>query len=214
VTHSYDSPDQRAIRALLVAGAVLVAIGLLGGALPGVGDFFGLFVPGGLFLLVVAGGVFVAQRTAGEALARLLTNLYGASGATTPAPKGYSAIEALVARGAYADAAAAYRAEITREPRDVEARVRLAELLLSRLDAPAEAAALYAEARDLAADQNRRIGLTLRLVDIQRDRLKDRGRAIVELRRLVDSYPNSRHTAGARSELARLLSQAAEARPS
>ena len=94
MSHSYESPDQRAIRALLVTGAVLVAIGLLGGALPGVGDFFGLCLPGGLFLLLVAGGVFVAQRTAGEALARLLTNLYGASGATTPAPKGYSAIEA------------------------------------------------------------------------------------------------------------------------
>ena len=56
--------------------------------------------------------------------------------------------------------------------------------------------------------------VTLRRVDIQRDRLKDRGRAIVELRRLVDTYPTSRHTSGARSELARLLSQAAEVRPS
>jgi hypothetical protein len=73
VSHSSQSPDQRAIRALLVAGAVLVAIGLLGGALPVVGDFFGFFVPGGLFPLVVAGGVFVAQRTAGEALPRLLS---------------------------------------------------------------------------------------------------------------------------------------------
>lgn len=201
-------PDQRAVRTLLVAGVILIATGVAGSAI-GLGAFFGLFAPGGVLLLLVALGVFVVSRTAGDALARLLT---GASGDSTPPPKAYSAIETLVARGAYADAAAAYRGEIARDPADGEARVRLAELLLARLDQPVEAAALYAQARDLARDENRRIALSLRLVDIHRDRLRDRGRAIVELRRLVDTHAGSPHAAGARAELARLLAQGTEGR--
>jgi tetratricopeptide (TPR) repeat protein len=209
VSHEYLPPDQRAVRTLLVVGALLIATGMAGSLL-GLSGFFGYFVPGGLLLLAMALGVFVVSRTAGEALARLLTSMYGASGDSTPPPKAYSAIETLVARGAYAEAAAAYRAEIARDPADGESRVRLAELLLSRLGQPAEAASLYAQARDLARDESRRIALSLRLVDIHRDCLHDRGRVIVELRRLVDTHASSPHAVGARAELARLLAQGVE----
>jgi hypothetical protein len=204
---SYDLPDRVAVRYLLLMGGLLVAVGLVGQLIPGVGGFVSFFVPGGAFLLVVAGGVFVVSRTVGEGLSRLVGNLYATSGSSTPPAKGYSAIEALEARGAYAEAAAAYGAEIARDPGDWEARVRLAELSLRRLDEPARAVTLYAEARSLVAGERRSIALSLRLVDVYRDRLHDRGRAIVELRRLIDTYPSSPLVAGARAELVRLLAE-------
>jgi hypothetical protein len=194
-----------AARALLLAGTALVVVGVVGFVIPGLGAILTFAVPGGLLLLAIAVGVLVLGRTAGEGLGRTLGALYGGSGASTPARKGYSAIEALEARGAYTDAAAAYRAEIARDPADWEARVRLAELMLRHLDDPRAAVDLYREARTRVADEGRRIGLTLRLVDLYRDALHDRGRAVVELRRLIDTHPRSPHVAGARVELARLL---------
>ncbi len=204
---SSDLPDRVAIRYLLLVGGLFVAIGLVGQLIPGVGGILAMFLPGGLLLLLVAGGVWAVTRTAGEGLSRLVGSLYAPDGSSTPPAKGYSAIEALEARGAYADAAAAYGAEIARCPGDWEARVRLAELSLRRLDDPARAAALYAEARSRVTDERRAIALALRLVDIYRDRLHDRGRAIVELRRLIDTHPDSPLVVGARAELSRLLAQ-------
>jgi hypothetical protein len=204
---SYDLPDRVAVRYLLLVGGLFVALGLVGQLIPGIRSFLVLFLPGGLLLVLIAGGVFVVSRTAGEGLSRLIGNLYGPGGSSTPPSKAYSAIEALEARGAYADAAAAYAAEIARAPADWETRVRLAELSLRRLDDPARAATLYTEARGLVTDERRASALALRLVDIYRDRLHDRGRAIVELRRLIDTYPGSPLVRGARAELARLLAQ-------
>jgi hypothetical protein len=204
---SSDLPDRVAVRYLLLVGGLFVAIGLVGQLIPGLAGILGMFLPGGLLLVLIAGGVFVVSRTAGEGLGRLVGHLYAPDGVSTPPTKAYSAIEALEARGAYADAAAAYDAAIARSPTDWETRVRLAELSLRRLDDPARAAALYGEARSLVTDERRAIALALRLVDIYRDRLHDRGRAIVELRRLIDTHPDSPLVAGARAELSRLIAQ-------
>jgi len=205
---SHDaSPDRVATRYLLLVGALFIVIGFVGGLLPGVGGMFVFFLPGGLLLLLVAAGVFLVERTVGEGLSRLLTQFYGASGASTPAPRAYSAIEALEARGAYTDAAEAYRSEIARTPADWEPRVRLAELLLRRLGDPAQAASLYREARDLVRDERRKVLLSLRLVEICHRHLGDRGRAVVELRRLIDTFPSSPRIAAARAELQRLLAE-------
>jgi hypothetical protein len=204
---SYDLPDRVAVRYLLVVGGLFVAVGLVGQLIPGLNTFLTLFLPAGAVLLLIAGGVFVFSRTAGEGLSRLIGSLYATTGSSTPPGTAYSAMEALEARGGYAEAAAAYGAAIARAPADWEARVRLAELALRRLDDPARAATLYAEARNLVPDERRAIGFALRLVDIYRDRLRDRGRAIVELRRLIDTYPTSPLVAGARAELRRLLAE-------
>jgi hypothetical protein len=201
----HATPDRIAVRYLLLVGGLFAVVGFLGQAIPGVSAFAALLLPAGVLLLLIAGGVFVVSRTAGEGLGRLVGGLYLRSGASTPPLKAYSAIEALEARGAYADAAAAWEATIARDPGDWEPRIRLAELALSRLGDPQRAARLYGEARGLVTDERRAIGLALRLVDVYRDHLRDRGRAIVELRRLLDTYPHSPLVAGARTELHRLL---------
>jgi hypothetical protein len=204
---SHDLPDRIAVRYLLLVGGLFVVVGLVGQLIPGIRGFASLFLPGGLLLLLIAAGVFVVTRTAGEALGRAVGSLYAPSGSSTPPARVYSVIEALEARGAYGDAAAAWNAAIARDPADWEARVRLAELSLRRLGDPARAAQLYREARGLVRDERRAIALGLRLVDVYRDHLRDRGRAIVELRRLLDTYPHSSLVAGARAELDRLLGE-------
>ncbi len=183
---------------VLIGGALLWAIGV------GIGA---LFVLAGAALGVVAGVLFFVLKVAATSVDSMLPLLGGQSGSSTPAPKGYSAIETLAVQGRYKDAAAAYRREIQSDPSDVEARSRLAQLLLDHLDDAAGAARLLAEARDLTRHEPQKIGYALRLVDLYRSRMKDRGKALVELRRLVDSFPDSPHTDGARSELAQLLEE-------
>ncbi len=203
---SDNQPESVAVRytalwalIVLIGGALLWAIGVGMGA---------LFVLAGAALGVLVVVLFVVLKlVAAPSTNALLALLGGQSGSSTPAPKGYSAIETLVVQGRYKDAVSAYRREIQSDPSDVEARSRLAQLLLDHLDDSAGAARLLAEARDLTRHEPRKIGYALRLVDLYRSRLKDRGKALVELRRLVDTFPDSPHTAGARSELAQLLEE-------
>jgi hypothetical protein len=120
------------------------------------------------------------------------------------AGQGYSGIEALAARGRLAEAAEAYR-ERARSPAErVEATVRRAALLAGPLEQPETALVeLQAlRAQPLAPEQDLRVGIAL--VDIYERRLADPGRAMVELRRLIDLYPDRRAVRRLRHELALL----------
>jgi hypothetical protein len=115
---------------------------------------------------------------------------------------GYSTIETLVARGHLAEAAEAYR-ERAQQPADrVEATVRRAALLAGPLGQPETALVELQALREhrLTADADLRVGVAL--VDVYERRLADPGRAMVELRRLIDLYPDRRATLRLRRELA------------
>ena len=115
---------------------------------------------------------------------------------------GYSAIETLVARGHLADAAEAYRERAQRPADRVEATVRRAALLAGPLGQPETALVELQALREhrLTADADLRVGVAL--VDVYERRLADPGRAMVELRRLIDLYPDRRATLRLRRELA------------
>jgi hypothetical protein len=102
---------------------------------------------------------------------------------------GYSAIETLVARGHLEAAAEAY-AERARDPRDrVNATLRRAALLAGPMRQP-ETAVVELEGlqrQALTPRDDLRVGLAL--VDLYDRRLGDPGRAMVELRRLIDRHP-------------------------
>jgi hypothetical protein len=102
---------------------------------------------------------------------------------------GYSAIESMVARGQLAAAADAYL-ERARHPRDrVQATVRRAALLAGPLQQP-ETAVVELESLQrspLTAREDLVVGLAL--VDLYDRRLGDPGRALGELRRLIDRHP-------------------------
>ena len=121
---------------------------------------------------------------------------------------GYSAIETMVQRGNLAAAAEAY-AERARNPHErVDATLRRAKLLAESL-ASAETAALELDnlraAAPLSSRDDFRVGLAL--VELYEDHLADPGRAMAELRRLIDRHPSARDARRLRTALAELKAQ-------
>ena len=120
--------------------------------------------------------------------------------------QGFSGIETLVARGRLAEAAEAYRERAQTRSGRVEATVRRAALLAGPLGHPETALVELQALREqpLEPEQDLRVGIAL--VDIYERRLGDPGRAMVELRRLIDLYPERRAVRRLRQELALLRS--------
>ncbi|HEU5305297.1 MAG TPA: hypothetical protein VFU40_11680 [Gemmatimonadales bacterium] len=138
-----------------------------------------------------------------DGLFNVLTNI-----GLTRAGGGYSAIEALVARGNLAAAAEAY-AERARDPRErVDATLRRAKLLAESL-ASAETAALELDnlrtTGPLSSRDDFKVGLAL--VELYEHHLGDPGRAMAELRRLIDRHPSARDARRLRTALTELKSQ-------
>jgi hypothetical protein len=149
----------------------------------------------------VFGAFQVLQRTvigsAGEAAQHVLMP----SGSSTPPAKGLSHIEAMVARGDLAKAALAYRAEILADPADLGSCERLATLAQRDLHDYDLAAWAYRQAEQRAETPGRKFGFGLLVAGIYRDNLKDHGRTVVELRRLVQTYPDAPRLDSLRAEI-------------
>jgi hypothetical protein len=126
---------------------------------------------------------------------------------------GYSAIESLVARG-HLDAAAEAYAERARNHQDrVEATLRRAALLAGPLAQP-ETAAVELDslrAHALSSKDDFRVGLAL--VDLYEHQLGEPGRAMTELRRLIDRYPTAQGARRLRAALGELKAQRSEQVP-
>jgi hypothetical protein len=136
-----------------------------------------------------------------ELINTVLTNV-----GLTRAGGGFSAEEALAAQG-HADAAAeAYRLRAESPRERVPALIRRAELLAGPLGMPlaavAELEALQRDADRIPPADDMRLGLAL--TELYEQRLNDPGRAMVEVRRLIDRYPEARQTRGLRGLLAAL----------
>ncbi len=200
-----NQPENVAVRyAALVSAALLIGGGLL--MIAGTGIVGSLVLLAGLALAALTCVLYVVFKFLAVPSANKLVGFLGAqSGSSTPPIKGHSAIEALVAEGRYQDAAVAYRREIAADPSDIEARSRLAQLLMDRLEDFTAAARYLKEAREVAANDRQKMGYSLRLIDLYRSRLNDRGKAMVELRRFIDTFPDSPHIDGIRRELSELL---------
>ncbi len=204
MTETDNQPESLVVRYAALVSAVFV-IG--GGLLVVVGAGFGfLLILAGLVLGALTCGLYVVFKFLAVPWANTLVRFFGdQSGSSTPPTKGYSAIEAMVAGGRYQDAAVAYRREIAADPSDSEARSRLAQLLMDRLEDFTAAARYLKEAREVTTNDRRKMGYSLRLVDLYRSRMDDRGKAMVELRRFIDTFPDSPHIDGVRRELSELL---------
>jgi hypothetical protein len=183
------------VGALLLAGtavALLLAItGIAPRAVLLVGAFWALY---GL-LTGVLGGVLEPVI---DGSARLFSSV-----GLQRAGGGFSGEETMVAQGRYTDAAEAYQRRGREQGVAVEATLRRAALLAGPLALPLLAATELTEARSagtpLAPEDDVRLGLAL--VDLYDYRLQDPGRAMAELRRLIDLYPQSRHTRRMRNVL-------------
>jgi hypothetical protein len=139
------------------------------------------------------------------------------SGASTPYEEQFSYQESLVMRGLVGDALASYEAIIAERPAMTSARLRAAALYASRGGNPRRAAELLRavmstegiSARDDIAASNR-------LIELLMGPLGEPGRAMVELRRLMDRHPGTDVAGRAKLMLAELKEQMtarAEPRP-
>jgi hypothetical protein len=200
-----DAPVHRtSVVAGICLGVVFTGIGILMFAammqLPAIvavplGVLFGAAVG----LMVWRGSLAIADG-AGAALGAFLQP----SGGSTPYRATHSAEEALAARGDIAGALAAYEALVKREPANVVARKQAAELY-ARHDSALRAAELLAEMRRIpGVDRGDELYASQRLIDLYLGPLGDRGRAMVELRRLADRFPGTPEADGALRAMRRL----------
>ena len=124
------------------------------------------------------------------------------SGASTPYEDQFSYQEAMVMKGDVAGALASYEAVIAERPGVAVPRLKAAEHYAKGNRDLARAAELFREVRDMVgASQRDAVYASNRLVDLYDGPLSDPGRALVELRRIVERYPGTPAAAHARSAL-------------
>ncbi|MGA2383965.1 MAG: tetratricopeptide repeat protein [Gemmatimonadales bacterium] len=134
------------------------------------------------------------------------------SGASTPSVNQHSNIQALVAKGQYAQAAEAYRQVIAAQPQDLVACEHLTQLALRELKDYELALFALHEAEQRASDPRRRAGYALLAANVYRDNLKNYGRTMVELRRILARYPDVPNADALRAEIDELKAMHFEAR--
>ena len=127
------------------------------------------------------------------------------TGTSTPYEEQFSRIESLAARGDVPGALAAWEEIIAERPGAVAPRLRAAELYAARGGDPARAAQLFREVRGVPGVTNRdAVYACSRLVDLYDGALDEPGRALVELRRIIELYPGTPVAAHARDALPRM----------
>lgn len=163
---------------------------------------------GGVVVAAIAGVIpygtsMMLAEGAGGAWHRLM-----ASGASTPYEEQFSYQDSLVIRGQVDDALASYEAIIAERPNMIPARLRAAALYASRGGNPQRAAELLREARLVPGISARDdIAAANRLIDLLMGPLGEPGRAMVELRRLMDRHPGTDAAVRAKRTLAELKEQ-------
>ena len=162
-------------------------------------------------LITLAGGVAgfgigtgIARALLGAG-ARAAGSIYAPAGNSTAYTPTLSHIEALEVRGDVDGAAEAWELEIHEHPESAMLLVRAGDFHLRLRKDPATALTHYQRARALGTGTtDLRRYVQQKLVDLYLGPLKDEGRAMVELRRLIDAFPGTREAEAARASLAGL----------
>lgn len=201
----------------------LVQSGYLHGALVGLlGAFFTVLLqsrgdlPSGLLvnaLGLVAGFVLGTAVARGilHVGARVASGLYAPSGATTPHTPSFSHIETMVIRGDLEGAAAAWESTIAEQPDSAFVVMKAADFHLRERKDPVAALEHFLRARALdSGSQDLRRYVQQQIIDLYMGPLADPGRAMVELRRLIDAVPGTREADAARVALASLKHESVE----
>jgi hypothetical protein len=162
-------------------------------------------------LVTLAGGVLgfgigtgVARALLGAG-ARAAGSVYAPAGNSNSYTPTLSHIEALEARGDLDGAAEAWEIEIHEHPESAALLARAADFHLRLRKDPAAALSHYQRARALGTGTtDLRRYVQQKLVDLYLGPLNDEGRAMAELRRLIDAFPGTREAEAARVSLAEL----------
>jgi hypothetical protein len=175
---------------VVVTGVLMSQIGFRWWELP-VGAGFGVLGGGsGWFIGFALGGAW--KRVAVD-------------GSSTPYERTFSYEQSLVMKGRVDDALASFEAVIATEPELIAPRIKAAELYAREKKDPQRAAELFRDVlRSPSITSGDDVYATNRLVDLYTGPLNDPGRALVELRRLIDTRPDSVAAEHARRSLAEL----------
>jgi hypothetical protein len=154
-------------------------------------------------------GFFFLGRTIARVImggsGHIIGSLQNPSGDSTAYTQTFSHIEALIIRGSLDEAAAEWEHELAKDPENVSLRVRVADFHLRTRHDPAKAHAYYMKARSMGtAGQDLSRYVQQKLVDLYLGPLADEGKAMAELRRLIDGFPGTREAETARVALAEL----------
>lgn len=113
--------------------------------------------------------------------------------------KSYDRAEGVEARHDYATAATLYRVAINEDPRDIEARRRLAEVLLKAEDPRAAAEQLRAAFKDASGEQ--RAAIAFRLAEVFQDELHRTGPATQLYMTIIRDHADSHYAPYAQGRL-------------
>jgi len=187
----------------VVFGLSLVMFGVLFGLKLG---YTGLTLV--LMTLVSAGTLSLASMyfglRGGQAAGDVM-HYVTAGGSSTPYEDQFSQEQALVMQRDYAGAAALFEQRILDTPEDPRVLTAAADLYTTHAANPARAAELYRQVQRLpTATPGQDVYASNKLADLYLGPLEQPGRALVEFRRLIQRYPNSRTAEQARLALANL----------
>ena len=148
------------------------------------------------------GALHLLAQAVGDGASALATGGHGSASENQ-----FSYQESLVMQGRVDDALASFEALIAASATAIEPRILAAELYSRNPANARRAAELLREAQRIPAiTPGRDTYVTNRLVDLLTGPLADPGRALVELRRLIERYPNSTAARHAREAIARIKS--------
>ncbi len=200
----FDRHGPDALSLLRAFSYGLMVFGLMTGVLFLETGFHWWVLPLALAAGVATGGFgLVLGGLAGGAWKHLMVD-----GTSTPYVEQYSYQQSLVMRGELDAALESFEAVIALEPAAVSPRLKAAELYAREKKNYQRAAELFREAQkspSLATGDD--VYVAHRLVDLYIGPLAEPGRALVELRRLIERHPNSAAAVNARQALAELKSR-------
>lgn len=177
---------------LLVAGLSIAALAIEG--------YFSIMtvIACGILGVAVFGFAIGLSQTVGSTWRRVAVD-----GSSTPYKEQYSREQALVMQGRVDDALSSFEAIIRDDPAAVTPRIRAAELYDRERGNAARAADLFREAQRIeSCSAGERVYIAHRLVDLYTGPLDEPGRALVELRRIIEQFPNHPAANQAREALA------------
>lgn len=150
--------------------------------------------------VATAGSAFLLGKAAGEGWMK-----FTVGGASTPYEEQFSYQQSLVMQGKVNEALASFEDIIAASPEAIEPRILAAELYAKDRASARRAAELLREVQRIRSiPPGRDIYATNRLVDLLIGPLRDPGRAVIELRKLIDRHPTSTAAVHARDALARI----------
>ena len=188
---------------LMVFGITMGAISFAmaaGGSTPTLWDWLGALGVSAVLGAATGFAGLLIGRTVEKGWKHLMVD-----GSATPYEEQYSHEQSLVMRGQIDDALTSFESILQGNPDGVRPRVRAAELYAREKGNHRRAAQLFTEVQYIE-----RVGAgdfvyaTHRLVDMYTGPLNDPGRAMVELRRLIERLPGSPAADQAREALATL----------